>query len=209
LRSGCSQVARMRVLIVDDEPTVRKCVCAILEREGHEPIEAEDAAEALHIARQQACQLVITDCIMPGISGPELVAELKSREYPARYLLISAYEPERDFFGTPFLGKPFTPRQLLAAIEKLESEAARPHDLPCDLRKAEAAWLAAIKEQRQIIEDLPDIPETDGSLLVTKAGMKRRAAYGKYKGALDTDRDSLKHEPGPSSSPPENSSQGN
>jgi phosphoserine phosphatase RsbU/P len=66
----------MRVLVVDDETIVRQFIRLILERQGHETIEAHSAVEALRIAGQQECQFVITDYIMPGMSGPELIAQL-------------------------------------------------------------------------------------------------------------------------------------
>ncbi len=189
----------MRVLVVDDETIVRQFICLILRRHGHETVEAEGAAEALRIAGQQECQLVITDCMMPGISGPELIAQLKYEGYPARYLLISAYEAEHGNAGIPFLAKPFTPAQLLAAIEKLQAKAAPLPDLQRDLQEAKSAWLAAIKEQDEVLLEVPSqIPGTDGSLRIEKAGSKRKAAYHEYIELLRKYHDSVKKTGAPS-----------
>lgn len=114
----------MKVLVVDDESMVRQFVRAILSRNGYETVEAQSGEEALELATQHQCDLVITDCLMPGMSGPQLVAQLKERRHSANYLLISAYRHEEEGTDLPFLSKPFTAGQLLAAIQKLKDKAS-------------------------------------------------------------------------------------
>jgi CheY-like chemotaxis protein len=201
----------MRVLVVDDEVYVRQFISTILHRYGCETLEAAGAAEALRIAGEQVCQLVITDCVMPGMTGPELVAQLKLQQYPARYLLISGCEMPEANHDLPFLAKPFTPAQLLEAVEKiaaveLEANSPPPTDLKRDVEEARATWRAAIQEQNEIMEEVPtEIPLPDGSLLISKAGSKRKNAYTKYRQSLRKYHDSLKQAPESSGSEPENS----
>lgn len=126
------------MLVVDDEPVVLECVRAVLTRNGFEVIEAHDGLEALEVASQHQCDLVITDCVMPGISGPELVAQLKERRYPAKYLLISGYSSEQVGSDLPLLSKPFTWEQLKDAIQRLKEGAPGPAELRREVDQAKA-----------------------------------------------------------------------
>lgn len=196
----------MKVLVVDDERLVRQFVCAILKRNGHETLEAQHGGEALEIAAQHHCDLVITDWLMPGISGPQLIGRLKERHYPANYLVISAYTSEENS-GLPLLSKPFTGAQLMDAIQKLEEGSPGPDELKREADRAKAQWLKSIEEQEEILSDVPtQLAGPDGALLVEKAGLRRRAAYKNYMDSLHKYQDSLKLPRQPQSAEPEDSS---
>lgn len=70
-----------RVLVVDDEPTVRHLLRFMLERGGHRVEEAGDGLEGVRLFRQQPFDLVVTDIFMPGQEGLETIRELR-RDYP-------------------------------------------------------------------------------------------------------------------------------
>ncbi len=112
------------VLIADDETPVRKLAGAILAQGGYEVLEARDGFEALQIAAQTPPDLLVTDILMPGMSGPELILRLKERGAVERFLLISGYPGDAldNLHGlherVPFLQKPFTPERLLAKIRE-------------------------------------------------------------------------------------------
>jgi len=173
----------MRALVVDDEPVIRDYVCTVLARWGYETVQAADGLEAFELARRHACDLVVADFSMPDMNGGELIAHLQESGYHAHYLLVSgdlAGAPT----GVPFLPKPFTPTELIDAIEKLKDE--NPTDREHNARKARAEWLASMTEMNEIISEVPSsIPAPDGTLLVQKAGHKRATAYQKYRDALD------------------------
>jgi YesN/AraC family two-component response regulator len=196
----------MKVLVVDDEPMVRQFVRAILKRNGFEIVEAQDGVEALEVAAQHQCDLVITDCLMPGISGPQLIARLKERHYPAKYLLISAYKSEEEGSDLPFLSKPFAAAQLMDAIQKLQEGASNPTELKRAAEEAKAQWLQSIEEQEEIISEVPSqIPGPDGSLRIENAGRKRKAAYLKYMDSLHKYRNCLREPTQPGSPEPKDS----
>lgn len=183
----------MKVLVVDDEPLVLHYVRAILTRNGFEVFEAQDGLEALQVASQHQCDLVITDCMMPGLSGPQLVARLKEQDYPANYLLISGYSPQAVGSDLPFLSKPFTGAQLMDAIQPLTEAARGPTELRREADQARAQWLKSIEEQEEILSQVPtQLPGTDGSLLIENTGRKRKAAYLNYMDALHKYRRSSK-----------------
>jgi CheY-like chemotaxis protein len=194
----------MRALVVDDDAVVRGLVCRILTTAGHEVIEAQDGFAALELAGQHQCDVVITDFVMPGMNGRELVARLKSRGYSAVYLLISGALEEQGFSELPFLAKPFTPAQLLGAIEKLSAEGPQSgEDLEKQVRQAKAQWLAAMAELDAIVAEMPSgIPYPDSSLRIQKAGERRAAAFDKYRTAWELYQEALRRSPVDSSNDP-------
>nr|WP_255216564.1 ATP-binding protein [Pseudenhygromyxa sp. WMMC2535] len=112
-----------RILLVEDEPTVRKLTARILERGGYEVKAASGPLEALELARGELeIDLVLTDVVMPEMSGPELVAELLAICGPLPVVYVSGYAKSTsawlgDMPG--FLPKPFTPAALLAKVAEL------------------------------------------------------------------------------------------
>jgi len=78
-----------RILVIDDEPGIRKLLRQILEADGHEVVEAQDGGEGLRYYRLQPVDLVITDILMPGEDGLSGIREIR-REFPhARIIAIS------------------------------------------------------------------------------------------------------------------------
>ncbi len=116
-----------RVLLVDDDGPVRETAAAVLEAEGYDVTEAADAAEALRLLRGGAVfDVLVSDVVMPGMSGPELIRELHCFLPDLPAVLISGYsEPaELAASGVPgfFVRKPFTPGALTGTIQAAISE---------------------------------------------------------------------------------------
>lgn len=118
------------VLIVEDEQPLRKLLSLTLVGEGYRVIEAEDGQAALEICERPDCAIdvVVTDVVMPRMSGPELVARLASLHPHARVIYMSAYADETMVsraaadIGVGYLEKPFGPDALLTRIrDVLES----------------------------------------------------------------------------------------
>jgi two-component system cell cycle sensor histidine kinase/response regulator CckA len=110
------------VLVVEDEQLVRNMISSSLRSFGYTVHEASEASEALERFDRIAADLVITDVIMPGMNGGELVELLKKRRAEQKILFISGYTGEAiGRFGvldrgTYFLQKPFTPVQLAEKV---------------------------------------------------------------------------------------------
>jgi two-component system cell cycle sensor histidine kinase/response regulator CckA len=119
------------VLVVDDEAAVRSAVWEILQPTGYIVLEAGSGDEALQICagREGPIHLLLTDVMMPGMSGPEL-AQLLARMRPEmRVLYMSGYSDNALIRcgvveeGTAFLQKPFTPDALAHKVrEVLDAE---------------------------------------------------------------------------------------
>ncbi len=116
------------ILLVEDEPLVRELSRDMLERQGYRVILASDANEAEHLgANAGSFDLLITDAIMPGVSGIELARRIRVSHPGMKVLFISGYtdEPgERDRTGAEgaaFLQKPFSADSLGRKIRQILS----------------------------------------------------------------------------------------
>jgi DNA-binding NtrC family response regulator len=84
-----------KVLIVDDEIGMRRSLSRILEAEGHSLQTAEDAIEAQQILMQGNIDIVVTDIIMPKVSGVDLLKIIREK-YPAAKVILITGEPTVD-----------------------------------------------------------------------------------------------------------------
>lgn len=113
-----------RILLVEDEETVRNVVARLLKKLGYQVSAAADAEEAISLFDHGATfDLVVTDIVMPGLSGIEMAEVLKERLPGMPFLFISGYT-SRELGTTPkappepFLPKPFTMTELAEEVSK-------------------------------------------------------------------------------------------
>jgi PAS domain S-box-containing protein len=117
--TGCE-----RILLVEDEKSVRELVHRVLDRQGYRVTAAASGEEALQIidSEQVTIDLLLTDAVMPGISGPTLAMTLLNRNPSLRVLVISGFSdhPLLTSGTTRFrvLSKPFRPDDLLRAVRE-------------------------------------------------------------------------------------------
>ena len=112
------------ILLVEDEKSVRRLARRVLENAGYRVLEATDGHEALTIAAQWlgAVDLVVTDIVMPGMSGQELSLRLRERDPALRILYVSGYTDDAILQhgtllpDTAFLHKPFSPALLVSKV---------------------------------------------------------------------------------------------
>jgi two-component system cell cycle sensor histidine kinase/response regulator CckA len=119
----------VQVLLVEDDASVRSVIERILIRGGHRVLAVSDPVEALALARtKQAFDIVVTDVVMPQMSGPELVAELFELRGELPVVFVSGYAKtaQSELSSHPgYLPKPFTPAALLAKVaERLQAVQA-------------------------------------------------------------------------------------
>lgn len=115
------------ILVVEDEKPVRNMVVRMLSSLGYRITEAKNASDALAAVQQDelAPDLVISDVVMPGMSGPELLEELRQHTPNVRILLMSGYAFQEisryrvDPESTPFLHKPFRPSALAVMVRSV------------------------------------------------------------------------------------------
>lgn len=80
-----------KILIIDDEPTIRMLLARLLELEGYEVVKAQDRATALHILREQTVQVVLCDVFLPDGNGVDMVGELQQLAPAAKIVLLTAH----------------------------------------------------------------------------------------------------------------------
>ena len=111
-----------RILLVDDEPSVREAFRMMLKFDGHSVTEASDGAEALELFAEHQFDLVATDFEMPVMKGNELALRIKNLAPKQPILMITAYGRELGNCENPvdsILNKPFLFDDLRGAIAKL------------------------------------------------------------------------------------------
>ncbi len=116
---------RVTVLVVEDEPAIRRLVSRILGRRGYEVLVAPDGETGLRrFSEREDIDLVLTDIVMPGLDGVGLAQELRTRRPGLPVLFMSGYpgdnRPGLDEEDLDLLiDKPFTPDQLLERVEQV------------------------------------------------------------------------------------------
>jgi len=117
-----------KVLIVDDDPFIRKLIATTLEDvAGFELLQASDGAEAVDIASQEEPEIVFLDVDMPRLDGIEACAKLRSQPSTAGATIVmltatSRLDNERraeDAGADLFLTKPFSPLDLLRLVDQI------------------------------------------------------------------------------------------
>ena len=116
------RVAKIRALVVDDEPAILELIKMILERHGYDVTAAESGNSALKaFAGQDPFDFLLTDITMPDMDGWELLRELARNQIHIPVVLMSGYAAERgdgrQESNRAILRKPFSPQELLAAVE--------------------------------------------------------------------------------------------
>jgi len=115
------------LLLVEDEEVVRRLVLEVLRGQGYSVLAAPNAAEALDLASRHAgtIDLLVTDVVLPGMSGAELARRMGAARPETRVLFISGYTGEAIARhgmlepGIAFLHKPFTPSEIARKVREL------------------------------------------------------------------------------------------
>jgi phosphate regulon transcriptional regulator PhoB len=120
-------VTAQKILVVEDEPDIRKLVQYNLIQERFSVLEAEDGEQALKLLQRETPNLVILDLMLPGLSGMELCKLLKQRSETAKLpiLMLTAKAGEADRIvglemgADDYLAKPFSPREMVARVRAI------------------------------------------------------------------------------------------
>ncbi|MDI7269980.1 MAG: response regulator, partial [Myxococcota bacterium] len=138
MNGGAVMPERPQVLIVDDEPNMRRVLVALLEREPCEVLEAVDGIEALRIMDDNVVHMAIADLRMPRMDGMELLRRVVARDPDLPVIVLTAHGTvdtavEAMKLGAfDFITKPFERSEMLAVVRKalravrLDGAAAAP-----------------------------------------------------------------------------------
>ena len=123
---------RYRILVVDDEESMRDVLAILLQREGYEVEEAADGAQAVRMLKEQSYDLVITDIKMPQLGGHELLAYIKERFAETLVIMITAFSTTEEAVEAmkqgayDYIVKPFKNEEIRLIVRNaLERKALR------------------------------------------------------------------------------------
>ena len=119
-----------RILLVEDEATLRSLTRRILVRSGYSVIEAADGEEALEVYRKLDAppDLILSDIVMPRLSGADLIDALRKEQPDLKVLFMSGYYSDRNMqvgalpSDAEVLSKPFSVRQLRERVREILDE---------------------------------------------------------------------------------------
>jgi two-component system, cell cycle sensor histidine kinase and response regulator CckA len=136
--SGMREISKphARVLVAEDEPQVRAVAARALTAAGFEVLQASNGAIGLTLFKSQApFDVLVTDVVMPELSGPELASAARTLDPEVGLVFMSGYPeamqsaPANTFVGAAFLAKPFAPQALVEAVrERVKQRQAELRD---------------------------------------------------------------------------------
>ena len=117
----CDDMNTLKILVVDDEPKIRRIISSYLVEDGFDVAEAEDGETALRLAKSDP-DLVVLDVKLPGIDGIEVLRQLRMKSnVPVILLTAQAEETDRliglSVGADDYVTKPFSPRELVLRIK--------------------------------------------------------------------------------------------
>ncbi len=122
-----------RLLIVDDEPALRKALRTSLAASGFDVSEARNGEEALATLRQVPADVVLLDINMPGLSGVDVCRKIRSRSAETGIIMVTVREAEEDKVqaleagADDFITKPYKLREMVARIHAVLRRLSKPH----------------------------------------------------------------------------------
>jgi CheY-like chemotaxis protein len=126
-----------KVLVVDDEPEIRKLVTAMLARNGYRVLSADSGENALRLFKSHPdTDLLLTDVVSPGMSGPMIADQISALKPDIKVLFMSGYDGTQVVQryvierGYSLLTKPFSMEQLESKVRAVLSTGERTMDAP-------------------------------------------------------------------------------
>jgi len=123
------RVPGARILVVEDDPRVRTSTVEALQDLDYDPVACSSGEEAVKLFDRQTFDLVISDVIMPEMTGPELIRTLKGKRKDFAVLFVTGYVGEgeaENLVGYELLRKPFTVGALAAAVATALAQPSEP-----------------------------------------------------------------------------------
>ncbi|QAA33297.1 response regulator [Clostridium manihotivorum] len=149
-----------KVLIIDDTKNIRNMLRTCLEIRDYQVVLAENGAKALEIIESQGeiIDLIFLDIRMPGISGTEVLKELRGKNINCAVIIMTAFATVKNAIDCTKLGafaylqKPFSPERVNSVIDEFEdSNKANKDDINCEkIDLIEEVYIKAAKEQIDI-----------------------------------------------------------
>ena len=178
-RAGAPTGAARRVLVVEDDSSIRLGLRINLESEGYEVILADDGTKGLLLARTESPDLIILDVMLPGTNGFEVLQTLRASGYTMPIIVLSAKSGELDkvtgleLGAEDYVAKPFGLAELLARVR---AALRRGHSQP-PLATLEFGSILVDPAARRVFRDgvAVDITATEFDVLLVLVSAKGKA----------------------------------
>lgn len=210
------EMEKLSVLIVDDEQFIRDIVSRWLSREGYLCTKARDGDEALAILAQQGFALIVSDIMMPGMTGIDLLRQIRTRYPHTAVIMLTGVDDRATATETIELGaygyiiKPFEASELLINV----TNALRRRELELERDRYEEQLEAAVRQRTQELQTTQDVTiyglavlaeyrdsETGGHIMRTQHYIhilaKRLASHPRFRAELDAATVELFHKSTP------------
>jgi len=118
------------VLVVEDEPPIRRLVADVCRQQGHDVLEADNGVLAIQLCLQERPDMVLMDWVLPDLKGTEVIRELRRRGLTCPIAMITGHSTPMDEVvglevgADDYIAKPFDPRVLAARINALLRRSA-------------------------------------------------------------------------------------
>lgn len=168
-----------RVLVVDDEPTVREVVAGYLRRDGHQVSEAADGPTALRLLDSEPFDLVVLDMMLPGVNGLDILRRIRaSGDMPVIVLTARAEESDRvaglELGADDYVVKPFSPRELAARVNGVLRRAAPKQEPVRDLIEFDGLVIDSRSREVRSSGELVELTPKEFDVLVHLASSPRQ-----------------------------------
>ena len=145
----------VKILVVDDEPSIREVVSLYLKQDGHTIISAADGEEALELYQKTHPDLVVLDLMLPKVSGLEVCRRIQSQRRVPLIMLTSRSEEEDRIVGLgigadDYVVKPFSPRELAARVGAVLRRTTESHPVAADSKVLVAGELQINPNTREV-----------------------------------------------------------
>lgn len=169
--------AMPRVLVIDDEESMRAGCVQSLAEEGYKAFAAEDGVRGLQMAQKESFDVVILDLRMPGMDGMEVLEKLKEQDSSVVVVVITGYATIESAVDAmkrgayDFLPKPFTPEALLAIVERAADRKRLALENVClrvelDERMGPDAIVGRSAAMVKVAELVQKVAPTDSTVLI-------------------------------------------
>src|SRR5438874_9470081 len=174
-------MATARIVIVEDEPAIRRGVVDALRASGYEVAEAADGARGLEEAVRLGVDLVLLDLLLPQRDGLEVLSELRKVRPTLPVIILTAKGTEDDrvrglkMGADDYVVKPFSARELLARVEAV---LRRSVDRPADVHAARLGRAVVDFERREVRwsdRERAELSESEAAILSFLLAHKQRA----------------------------------
>jgi DNA-binding NtrC family response regulator len=171
-------MAKARILVVDDDEVALKSLCRVLSKHGHQAVTAKNAATAIRHLERSCFDLVITDVVMEGLDGLELLSAVKHRWPDIEVILVTGFASIPSAINATRLGayhyleKPLRPGEVDHLVDRaLETVLLRRRvlDLEAQVGKGsqEPRLLGDSAEIKSLVRLIKQIAPTDSTVLLT------------------------------------------